>query len=142
MNSRKLLLTLAILLMPCTALAEVCLNDDGIVIPCPPSGYDPVPSRFAEWPSQAGVRTLVVVTGGQAVHELNAFTFYANGQRLCSTDDLDVIQANLTITPVRYCWATIATPGVYTLTAIGVGSNSSLIRQLADPDPITITVQP
>lgn len=118
------------------AWAEVCLTDDGFVVPCPPGDVSATQMQFATayLPTRVGVPTDVYLSGGNTLQPPNTnFIIRANKQPVCTTDEVNV-------TPIRHCTVTMMAPGTYTFDAMlrdaGIPSNAR------SPYPVTVVVSP
>lgn len=114
-------LVAAAALIPMVAAADICLTDDGYVVPCPAHpGPDKVKSHFtAVMPTQAGVPADVYIVGGGAVTPASDFVIRVDRVPVCTTNG----QGNST--PIRHCIVTINAPGTYTIDAMPTNAQSN-----------------
>lgn len=123
--------TFATSLPLCAWAQEVCLNDDGYVVPCMPLAPNKISSHFdvGSLPTKVGVpATVYIISGGTAIGS-GYFEIRANKVALCNTGDAEGT------TPIRYCTLTLTAPGTYTFDAVPGGYNN-----FEPPYPYTITV--
>lgn len=128
---RRVIISVAFFLsmVPLELLAEVCVTDDGFIVPCPPSGPQPVQGYWSVPSSvKAGVAADFYIYGGGTVAPESEFLLKVNNQFLCATDSVG------NATPIRHCVGTISTPGTYSLAAYRIQGN------FLPPQPIFINV--
>jgi hypothetical protein len=130
----KKLVSLAAIMASCFATqawAEVCLTDDGFVVPCTPEEPSTVQMQFSTntLPTKVGVPTDIYLYGGGTLEAITNYEIRANKQIVCWTSEY-------TVTPIRHCTVTMKAPGTYTFDAIPQQGNG------LPPYPVTVSVSP
>lgn len=113
---------------PTVALAEVCLTDDGFVVPCPPTGPQPVQGHWGSVPSTSGVPVGVYIYGGSNIAPESELVITLNDQFFCASSSVG------NATPIRHCTGTIASPGTYVMKAYRLQGN------FLPPQPIVLNI--
>lgn len=132
----KILFTVILAVVSAVAVADdVCINDDGFIVPCPPNTGAPAPVQ-GYWSLPVFVKGKpadVYIIGGAAVEGPNYFVIQVeNGPVVLASCNTG---SDGGTTPIRHCVLTIPVSGPYMLHAYGLSAYN-----FRAPQPVGITV--
>ncbi|HKU17894.1 MAG TPA: hypothetical protein VJP80_01340 [Candidatus Saccharimonadales bacterium] len=109
---------------------QVCIDDGGFFLPCPPTNPPLVDTHFSSSYSsiKVGVPVDIYIVGSGTVIGSSYFLIRANKEVQCRTEN------DYTTTPIRHCVVTINAPGTYMFDAEPFSGNFNA------PSPITVNV--
>lgn len=128
----KILLATFLAAVSVAAIADVCVNDDGFVVPCPPDQLQPVQGYWSLPVFVKGKPADIYIVGGAAIEGFSEIWIQVeNGPVVLAACDTGYTGGT---TPYRHCVLTIPVAGSYTLSGYKIQGN------FVPPQTVAITV--